>query len=183
MGLDNPIAAGQVLLVLQVAALAWVFWHFSDLMVAISSSISLSDPATLAPLAPQDFRHHEDYRSVLPLLACGMAAAWVRVPRWRLQVGFRGDRATVIAGVSLVVILAVLAEVPYRTLNHNTFQRITYAGERCDAIRERGTELLLYCPDSKPPRNRVARAGDSRLERTPIVESIFTTRASANPGR
>jgi predicted Ser/Thr protein kinase len=183
LGLDNPIAAGQVLLVLQVAALAWVFWHFSDLMVAFSSTINLSDPAALAPLAPENFRHRENYRSVLPLLAFVMAAAWARVWRWRRQFGSDGDRATVIAGVSLVVILAVLAEIPYRTLNHNTFQRVTYAGERCYVIGERGTELLLYCPDSKAPRNRVVPAGDSRLERTPLVESIFTTRASANPGR
>ncbi len=183
MGLDNPIAAGQFLLVLQVAALAWVFWHFSDLMVAFSSSISLSEPAALAPLAPQNFRHREDYRSVLPLLAFGMGAAWVRVWRWRRQFGSRGDRATVIAGVSLVVILAVLAAIPYRTLNHNRFQRVTYAGERCYAIGERGTELLLYCPEARAPRTRVVPAGDSRLERTPLVESIFTTRTSANPGR
>jgi predicted Ser/Thr protein kinase len=183
LGLDNPIAAGQVLLVLQAAALAWVFWHFSDLMMAFTSSISFSDPAALAPLAPQNFRHREDYRSVLPLLALGMAAAWVRVWRWRRQVGSQGDRTTMIAGASLVVILAVLAEIPYRTLNHNAFQRVTYGGERCYAIGERGTELLLYCPDSRAPRNKVVRAGDSRLERTPIVESIFTTRASASPGR
>jgi hypothetical protein len=183
LGLDNPIAGGQVVLVLQVAALAWVFWHFTDLMVAFSSSISLSDPAAPAPLAPQNFRHRENYRSVLPLLAFGMAAAWARVWRWRGQVGSRGDRATVIAGLSLVVILGVLAQVPYRIFNHNGFQRVAYAGERCYAIGERGTELLLYCPDSKAPRNRVVPAGDSRLERTPLVESIFTTRASANPGR
>ena len=183
LGFDNPIAAGQILLVLQAAALAWVFWHFSDLMMAFTSSISFSDPAALAPLAPQNFRHREDYRSVLPLLALGMAAAWVRVWRWRRQAGSQGDRATMIAGASLVVILAVLAELPYRTLNHHAFQRVSYAGERCYAIGERGTETLLYCPDSKAPRNRVVRAGDFRLERTPIVESIFTTRSSGSPDR
>jgi len=183
LGLDNPIAAGQGLLVLQVAALAWVFWHFSDLMVAFSSTISFADPAALAPLAPQNFRHRENYRSVLPLLAFGMAAAWARVWRWRRELGSRGDRATVIAGVSLVVILTVLAQVPYRIFTHNTFQRVACAGERCYAIGERGTELLLYCPDARAPRNRVVPAGDSRLERTPLVESIFTTRSAANPGR
>ena len=183
LGLDNPIAAGQVLLVLQVAALAWVFWHFFDLMVAFSSSISLSDPAALAPLAPQNFRHRENYRSVLPLLGFVMAAAWAGVWRWRRQFGSRGDRATVIAGMSLVVILAVLAQIPYRIFNHNGFQRVAYAGERCYVIGERGTELLLYCPDSRAPRNRIVPAGDSRLERTLLVESIFTTRTSANPGR
>ena len=183
LGLDNPIAAGKTLLVLQVAVVVWVFWYFGDLMVAFSSTISFSDAAALEPLAPQNFRHREDYRSVLPLLAFGMAAAWARVWRWRRQFGSRGDRATVIAGVSLVVILAVLAEIPYRIFNHNTFQRVAYAGERCYAIGERGAELLLYCPDAKAPRNRVVPAADPRLERTPIVESIFTTRTPADPGR
>jgi hypothetical protein len=179
LGLDNPIAAGKTLLVLQIAVVVWVFWYFGDLMAAFSSTVSFSDSAALEPLAPQHFRHREDYRSVLPLLAFGMAAAWVRVWRWRRQFGSRGDRATVIAGVSLVVILAILAEIPYRIFNHNAFQRVAYAGERCYAIGERGTELLLYCPDAKVPRNKVVPAADPRLARTPIVESIFTTRAPA----
>jgi len=183
LGLDNPIAAGKTLLVLQVAVVVWVFWYFGDLMVAFSSPISFSDAAALEPLAPQHFRHREDYRSVLPLLAFGMAAAWARVWRWRLQLGSRGDRATVIAGVSLVVILAVLAEIPYRIFNFNTFQRVAYVGERCYAIGERGAEVLLYCPDAEAPRNRVVPSADPRLERTPIVESIFTTRTPAGPGR
>jgi hypothetical protein len=183
LGLDNPIAAGKTLLVLQVAAVVWVLWYFGDLMVAFSSTISFADAAALEPLAPQNFRHREDYRSVLPLLVFGMAAAWARLRRWRQQSGSRGDRATVFAGVSLVVILAVLAEIPYRTFNYNAFQRVVYARERCYAIGERGTEVLLYCPDARVPRNRVVPANDSRLERTPLVESIFTTRTSANPGR
>lgn len=183
LGIDNPIAAGQILLVLQVAAIAWALWYFADLMAAFSSPINFEDAAVFAPLAPENFRHQEDYRSVLPLLVIAMVAAWARVWRWRRQRGTTGDRATLAAGASLIVILAVLAEVPYRILSHNTFQRVAFAGERCYAIGERGTELLLYCPDAKAPRNKVVPAGDPRLERTRLVESIFTTRASAHPGR
>jgi len=183
LGLDNPIGVGQMLLVLQVAVLAWVFWYFFDLIAAFRSTISVADAATLVPLAPENIRLHEDYRSVLPLLVFAMVAAWARVWRWRRQGASGSDRATVVAGTSLVVILVVLAQVPYRILNHNTFQRLAFAGERCYAIGERGTDLLLYCPDARAPRNKVVPAGDSRLERTRLVESIFTTRTSANPGR
>jgi hypothetical protein len=183
LGLDNPIAVGQMLLVLQVAVLACVFWYFFDLIAAFRSTISVADAATLVPLAPENIRLHEDYRSVLPLLAFAMVAAWARVWRWRRQGASGSDRTTVVAGTSLVVILVVLAQVPYRILNHNTFQRLAFAGERCYAIGERGTDLLLYCPDARAPRNKVVPAGDSRLERTRLVESIFTTRTSANPGR
>lgn len=183
LGLDSPIGAGQILLVLQVTALACAFWYFSDLIGAFIQPISTANTAALAPLAPENFRLHENYRSVLPLLAFAMAASWARLWRWRRQRGSGGDRATVVAGVSLVVILIVLAEIPYRLLNHNRFQRVALAGERCYAIGERGAELLLYCPDAAAPRNRVVPAGDSRLERSPLVESIYTTRTSANPGR
>lgn len=183
LGLDNPIAAGKTLLVLQVAVVVWVVWYFGDLMAAFSSPISFSGASALEPLAPQNYRHREDYRSVLPLLAFGMAAAWARVWRWRRRSGSRGDLASVIAGVSIVVILAVLAAIPYRIFNHNRFQRVAYAGERCYAIGERRAEVLLYCPDAKVPRNKVVPAADPRLERTPVVESIFTTRAPADPGR
>ena len=183
LGLNNPIAAGQILLVLQVVVFLWVFWHFRDLIVAFTWTINYADSAVLVPLAPQNFRHQEDYRSVLPLLAFAMAVAWVRVWRWRRQLASAGDRATLVAGVSLVVILAVLAEIPYRILNYNTFQRVAFAGERCYAIGERSAELLLYCPDAEVPKNKVVSAGDARLERTRVVESIFTTRAPADPAR
>jgi len=67
-----------------------------------------------------------------------------------------------------------LAQVPYRLLNFNVFQRVMLAEERCYAIGEGGNELLLYCPDAAVPRNTVVPAGHARLERTAIMESIFT---------
>ena len=183
LGLDNPIAAGQVLVVLQALTLGWVFWYFFDLIAAFTftTSLSYTDPAALAPLAPDNFRHQEDYRSVLPLLIVAMVAAWVRVLRWRRRCRSQGDRASVVAGAAIVVALFFLAQVPYRIFNFSVFERVTLAGARCYAVGEGGSELLLYCPDVQAPRLNAVPAGDARLARTGIMESIFTARPAARP--
>jgi len=41
--------------------------------------------------------------------------------------------------------------------------------------------LLLYCPDVQAPRLNAVPAGDARLARTGIMESIFTARPAARP--
>jgi hypothetical protein len=174
LGLDNAIAAGQILVVLQAVTVAWVFWHFFDLIAAFTSVISYADASTLSPLAPDNSPHQEDYRTVLPVLIFAMTAAWVRVLRWRRRSGLQGDRLTLVAGAALAIALVFLAQVPYRLLNFNVFQRVMLAEERCYAIGEGGNELLLYCPDAAVPRNKVVPAGHARLERTAIMESIFT---------
>ena len=53
-------------------------------------------------------------------------------------------------------------------------------GRNPDVLEERA--VLLVRP-FQPVERRLLLAGDSRLERTPLVESIFTTRTPANPGR
>lgn len=181
--IDNPVAAGQVLLVLQIAALSWFYWRFHELFAAFGSYISTGDAATLAPLAPANEGAHDAYRLLLPLIILGMVLAWVRVWRWQRHAQPGAERAPVAIGVTLIVVAMLLLELPYRILRHNEFLRVALGGERCYVIGERDQELLLYCPDGEIPRNRVIPANEPRLERTTQVESIFTPRAPGARGR
>jgi hypothetical protein len=84
------------------------------------------------------------------------------------------------ACVAIVVSLLLLNEVPYRTLWHNQAPQISYSGMRCYVIGRSSPELLIFCPDANPPRNRVVRENDPLIHTTGVTESIFSP-ASARP--
>jgi len=181
--LDSPAAAGQALVVLQIIVLIVFCWGFANLIGAFTSNISTADRGTLTPLAPGNEPVHDAYRIVLPLIILGMVLAWMRVWRWARGTGARGDRAAGATGLALVALALLLLEFPYRILRHDLFQRVAYGGERCYIIGDRAENLLLYCPDAQAPRNRVVDAGDPRIERSAVIESIFTPAATRSPGR
>ena len=90
------------------------------------------------------------------------------------------DRASVGAGpVALMcLVIAVLVfwyEAPYRTFHHSKFERITFGGDRCYITGTGGADLLIYCPDVAPPRNRIVPRSDPRIRRLGIIESIFSS--------
>jgi hypothetical protein len=185
--LETPRAAGQAIVVAQLAALGWFCVHYAPLILAFMSSISTYPASRLEPLAPVHESVHDDYRTVLPLIIAAMTLAWWRLWRWQRGSRLPGDRATGAVGLGLIVAAVVLLALPYRILRHNVFPRVLFAQQRCYAIGERGADVLLHCPEADVPRNRVVRRDDPRLERTSAVESIFTPRpastAAPPPGR
>jgi hypothetical protein len=80
-----------------------------------------------------------------------------------------------------VLALLLIRALPYRIVYQNRFPRVDLGDERCYEIGERRGELLLHCPDVRPPRNRVVTDSDPQLNRRGVVESVFTpgTRAGA----
>jgi hypothetical protein len=58
-------------------------------------------------------------------------------------------------------------------MSHNEFERADFAGERAYIIGEKESEVLLFCPASPGPKNRVVAANDERLKRRGWVENIF----------
>jgi hypothetical protein len=78
-----------------------------------------------------------------------------------------------LVGVMFIVAL-LLCVAPYRIVWKNEAPRYDVAGERCFAIGESGSELLLHCPDRLPPRNRVVKRDDPSLHATGVRQNIFT---------
>ena len=179
-GFDHPRSIAQWVVVLQALALAAAMWAFSDLLWALMSFIDNAEPEKLHILRWRNLLHLE-YRLVLSVLIAAMALAW-----WKLLTGPRGlrpDRPTTASGLAIIGIAMLLLVVPYRVLIHNQFQRADYEGQRCYAIGQRpgdpSPDLLIFCPDNAPPRNRVVSADDARLRRPGVTESIFMPRDAA----
>jgi hypothetical protein len=92
-----------------------------------------------------------------------------------------GGAATVLLA-AIIVLLVLMDEWPYRTFFHNEFERIDYAGDRCYIIGDSAPELLIFCPDSAPPRNRAVRQDDPGVRRLRMIENVFKgLKATPNP--
>jgi hypothetical protein len=67
-----------------------------------------------------------------------------------------------------------MAAVPYRLLSYSAFPRVNFNGQRCYQTGTSGKQVLLFCPDTPPPRNRIVLAEDPAIEPTGVIESVFS---------
>lgn len=173
LGLHDLQTAAQALVAVQVLGVALVWWMFRDFIHDGLVVIANTDPAEvfdwLAPGAATGLA----YRPVLTVLLVAMISAWW-VLLARASRGPAIDTGTRLGGLAVIVVVLLMLEFPYRLLHQNRFRRVNFVAERCYEIGARRGEVLLFCPDASPPRNRIVDATDDRLERTEIIESIFT---------
>jgi hypothetical protein len=148
----TPSARGQVVLALQVGAVALVWIAFRDLIAAFIVSIDSADAAVLRRLAPGNVPIL--YRFTLTVLLLGMVSAcyytWLRQPP-----DARPDRVTRDGGVAVIMLVLLMLEVPYRVMYGSYFQPATWNGMRCFVLGETAAERLIHCPSSTPPRNAI----------------------------
>ncbi|HSC27416.1 MAG TPA: serine/threonine-protein kinase [Vicinamibacterales bacterium] len=173
-GALRPPALGQLLLMLQIASVAVVWFLFRDLIAAFTKYVDTADAAALLPLSPANDAHII-YRALLTLMLFGMAAAWYRL--WVHQPpGDRPDRITAAGGLAVMAVVLLMLEVPYRLTYWPEFERVEFAGARCYLLGESEGRLLLHCPDKMPPRNSLVPEDDARVERLAVIENIFERR-------
>jgi serine/threonine protein kinase len=181
LSLSDPSVLGQAFSLIGLIALALIIWRFQNVLLAVILNFNRNPnaEALLGPLRPDNTADMRWYRLALDMLilVLGFGTAQVSHLRGRLEV--RGGAGS-LAVVSLMLAVSVLmAEFPYRLMWQNRFERISVAGDRCYAIGESAGEVLAYCPDIKPIRNRIVKAGEPSLLRTGIVESMFTARETS----
>jgi hypothetical protein len=102
------------------------------------------------------------------------SVSMLRLARIRARQTVRqGGGALAMVG-SLLLLTLLAAELPYRLVWKNTFERIHVEDARCYAIGQADTQLLAFCPDVRPPRNRIVLRDDPAVRRSGVFESIFT---------
>ncbi|MEP7309442.1 MAG: serine/threonine-protein kinase [Acidobacteriota bacterium] len=178
-GLNDPGVLAQVVGTIAVVALVTIVWRFSDVILACATNVSLLEDEQLALLHEGQTFHAFLYRMTLNALAVGLVATMVRLGRLRARRRVNRSLWTLAPLGAILAVTVVLSELPYRIIWQNKSERIAFAGERCYVLGESGSELLLYCPDKAPPRNRVVRRDDPAIGRTGIVEGIFSPLAPA----
>jgi hypothetical protein len=171
-GLDRSTPAAQAVTGLAVATLAIFFWRYSALIGAYTSFFNSSPIQQLLPMtdsAPARTQYHIE----LGLITLVFGVALAQVLRLRRRERARDGLVAVAMLAVVVATMVLLNEIPYRAFHHRDFERVDLAGARCYITGQSGDELLVLCPGSPPPRNRVVRRDDPRLRRLGIIENVF----------
>lgn len=172
LSLDDVTVLSSWLFLLSTTALVGTWWYFWPLMAAFGTPAATATSDQLALLSPAFREHHNAYRQALSLIVLLTIAGWYgvfkvsKLRRKRLSAGIAFGSAAVLA---LALVSLVL---PYRLLYQNQFELATWKNKSCYITGERGTDLLLFCPDVLPVRNVEAPRAD--VAREGRHEGIFT---------
>ena len=179
LSLHDALIFEAGLVTLGILALAVVGWQFNDLIRAWGSNISTAPRDAIMRLGPANEPEKVLYRAVLTVLLLLFTGGLIHAIRLRTRQA-TSRWGSFAACVAIVVSILLLNEVPYRILWQNQAPRVSYNGARCYVIGRSSPELLIFCPDGNPPRNRIVRENDPLIHTTGITESIFSP-ASARP--
>jgi serine/threonine protein kinase len=164
----------QILLVMHCAVLGLNFWWFSDFMGALESLFVQTNPANLAELAPGNRAEHNLFRQLLSLELWTFGLAWYALLKLRLERHERRMDMSIVGGLALLILTLFVLVAPYRIVRHNEHEQVVYGQDICYFFGQRGNEALLFCPAQDPPRNRIVRLDDPKLERGGPEENVFS---------
>ena len=169
--LDTSLVA-QVLLAVNVAAVAAFAWYFSPILTAVASFTTGGPTEDLLPLSPRNSAAHDTYRMSVTLLLAVSGLAWYRFLRRVRSQRDSGVPPAAIGGAVVFALTLLLSVMPHRMLYHNEAERALYGGRHCSFIARDGDEGLLFCLFETTRLRRVA-MGDPNLVRTGQIDNIF----------
>ena len=172
LGLHDPIVLAESDAMASVLALAVTIWWHQDLIRACIRYINYATPEQLLPLAPGNFNERMTYRIFVNVLLLLSALGLFRVLKLRRGQRTKRGLGAVALTVAVFVVVVLMHAFPYRILFQNAAEKVSFAGDRCYVLGEDGAELLIYCPDTDRPHNRVVRR--TMMQKLGVTESIFT---------
>jgi hypothetical protein len=159
---EAPVAAGCALL-LSAGVLATAWWYFTPLLLALVSYASTAPESSLRLLTPDFVDYHNLFRQVFSGVALIAVAVWYPVVRL-VRRGQSLHWALWVAGALVVSLSLACLHFSYRLLVYRNYvDLVQWRGSECGVIGERGTQLLLLCPDVQTPRNRTVSRDDQGL--------------------
>jgi serine/threonine protein kinase len=173
--LDDLSVLSSSTLLVSASLLVFTWWYFVpllDKLVMYPGNISTAPLDQLRMLTPNCVPFPEWY-----LPGCAKYLGWYRraftavtiagvalwYPAVRLAVRRRQpiNPGAIGGGAAVVLLALLLLGFPYRLLKQTTdFKPVTWQGCDCYRLGNRGDESLLFCPELRPPRNRIVPAMD-----------------------
>lgn len=166
----------QAMLVVQVLVLIGFWWRFNRLLESLfsftSQSATMSQLARMGPWIagqPDDRAFRQNLSLVFAVFLIGSVLLVRRAARHRDE----GSMPSLVAVVAVTVFTLGLLSLPFRILRQNISERVSYNGERCYIVGQRGDDGLLFCPLQPPPWRRIVRLDDPSLKREQTHGNIF----------
>jgi hypothetical protein len=180
-GLDESAFRLQVVIGLGTLALAGLFVAFWECLAPVTVYINDAPLEALAVLDPAREMTFDRYGQSLDVLVFAYLLLLYAVfaeARRRGQTIPRWARVTAFVVPALAL---MMWEMPYRMAYHSSFARVDFAGARCYELGRDDPQVLLFCPDVVPPRNRIVLSSDPRLAPRGVMESVFTPLSRSQP--
>ncbi len=174
--LDDPAVLGQAFSLIGLVALSLIVWRFQSVLLAVVVTLPTNPnaEALLGPLRPDSTGDVRWYRLLVDMLVLVLSFGIFQILRLRARHWARRGTGSLAVVVLMLTLSILMAELPYRLMWRNKFERIAVEADRCYAIGQSDDQVLAYCPDKKPPRNRIVKVGEPSWRRSGVFESIFT---------
>jgi serine/threonine-protein kinase len=171
----SPASAVFGFVLIAVASVAILLVGFGDLTAALTARLGSAPAQLLAPLTPENLGQQALYRTVSSMLLAALLVAWKAMRRQdtagdRLPAEFRGG------AFGLIVVIAVLAQAPYKLTVYNQLPVALVGGTRCYVLGERGSEVRTFCPGWEVPRVRTVSREVTTVEPCGFDENLFRQR-------
>jgi hypothetical protein len=183
-GLDEPALALQFaagLGVLTLSALAWGFWDYGAGLLTSFVIVNDAPTARLAAMQPANEYRVDTYGLLLDLLLMLYGVVCLRILTWAKRSAAPLTRMAKVAALVVPAIALTLWQLPYRLMYQSAFERVDLETTRCYSIGANERDLLLHCPDTQAPRNRIVSKDDPRLHPRGVFESMFSPYQVSHP--
>ena len=174
--INDPVRLSQFVALAGAVGIVAVCWRYRDVVEAWTAFSDRAPASVLAVLS--DKARQNDFRFYMSLVVVSMGLSLVRVGVLDSRRGVENDRRSLLACLAVFALAVVINDAPYRLIQDREAERVTFEDQRCYIIGHSGERLLLFCPDVRPPRNRVVPQNDPRMLRLGYRESLFSPRAS-----
>jgi serine/threonine protein kinase len=171
--LDNPNDLLRGLSVLGLAALVVILWNFLPLLKAFVLQINQAPSSDLAVLGSDNNTHKFLYRRLLELDLLLLCVGTFAVFRLRRQKGVHLAPSAVASTIAVIGLVLVFLVGPWRLMFHSKFPQASLDGEACFVLATQGADALLHCPQAPPPRNRIVRSNDPKLQASGPIAWLF----------
>jgi serine/threonine protein kinase len=178
-----PLERCALLVLTGSATALYLFvWRFTGMFNAFPALIDdASETADFAVLRPENFAEHNLYRYAAFLLIVAQLIAWAAIAVRRAR---RSERIGLVAPIGGVILLSgavTLWAIPYRLLWHTALETVHVGGALCYVAGQQQSDLLLFCPVSRP-RTRMVPMADPRIDRRDSrIETRIFRQLDTNP--
>ncbi len=176
--LDHVSTQMEWLFALHMTTLVVLMWRFWDLFDALGNLTLSAGPIWV--LGPQNLDALRTYRKVFSLVLFTSASVWAWLLIRHRDSGVAIGWAAAARVLILMAVTTALLAAPYRIVYQNDAERVTYKGQKCFLIAERGDDRLLFCPSQPPPWTRVVKLNDPDVQREYTFGNIFENLGPSN---
>jgi len=162
--LDDVSVLASASLLMSATVLFATWWYFGNLIGALWSiypDVSTVPMEGLRLLSPEFGELHFLYRKAFigTTIACVML--WYPALRLAYRTRQRIPFRVAAAGAAVLLFFLLLLDFPYRLLSHDIdFKEVSWSGNECHLLGERGDERLIFCATLPPPRNKTVKASE-----------------------